>query len=245
MKTVLKINKFLFAFLFIGGIFLICDNEYRNTYGEELKENKDTELILLDPGHGGFDGGAEVNGIKEKEINLSIGLVLKEELVKSGYRVAMTREKDEAVKLDKSKHKTRKSEDLEARCKMKDESNCSMFISIHMNTFSESKYSGAQVWYSKNQESKIFASIIQKNFKEKIDSDNNRVEKAAMDSYKVLRCSDGIPAVIVECGFLSNPQEREKLNDECYQKKISETIAKAVNEYYLGKYKAGISKQAQ
>ncbi len=97
----------------------------------------------------------------------------------------------------------------------------------------------------KNQESRILARLMQKNFKENIDLDNNRVEKAALDSYKVLRCNDGIPAVIVECGFLSNPQEREKLNDKGYQKKIAETIAKTVNDYYLGKYKASHSQQIQ
>ncbi len=149
MIVILKYIRWLLLLLCYSTIFLVCGAQFNNIDAKEVYESRDKELILIDPGHGGFDGGAEVNGIKEKELNLSIGLLLKEELVKSGFRVTMTREKDEAVKLDKSKYKTRKSEDLEARCKMKSESDCNMFISIHMNTFTEGKYFGAQVWYSK------------------------------------------------------------------------------------------------
>jgi N-acetylmuramoyl-L-alanine amidase len=185
-----------------------------------------------DEGHGGFDGGAEVNGAKEKNINLSIAILLKEELIKLGYDVVMTREKDEALKLDKSKYKTSKGEDLAARCKMKVDSNCDMFISIHMNMFTESQYFGGQVWYSRYAGSKKLAELIQQGFKNDVDSKNKRIPKPALDSYKVLRTNDSMPSVIVECGFLSNAAEAERLKNVDYQKRIAVSISNSVTKFY-------------
>ena len=198
----------------------------------------DTKLILIDPGHGGYDGGAEVNGVKEKDINLNISLLLKEALVKAGFEVMMTREKDEALKLDNSKFKTRKSEDLAARCKIKSDSNCDVFISIHMNIFTESQYSGGQVWYSRYPESRKLAELIQGNFKKYIDDKNQRLAKPALDAYKMLRSADTMPGVIVECGFLSNPDEEKRLRNTDYQKNIAESIAKSIEEYFTNINKA-------
>lgn len=107
-----------------------------------------------------------------------------------------------------------------------------MFISIHLNMFTESKYYGAQVWYSNNEDSKKFAGILQDNLREELDSNNKREEKPAKNSYKILRCNDEIPSVIVECGFLSNINEREKLKNKEYQNKISEAISKSVKMYF-------------
>lgn len=210
---------------------ILLSIKFMKVYAEVLPD-QDQKLILIDPGHGGFDGGAEVNGAKEKNINLSISLLLKEELVKNGFDVMMTREKDEALKLDKSKFKTHKAEDLAARCKMKSDSNCDAFISIHMNMFTESQYSGGQVWYSRHPESRKLAELIQDNFKRYIDDKNQRLAKPALDAYKVLRSVDTMPGVIVECGFLSNFDEAKKLKDADYQKKIADSIAKAITEYF-------------
>jgi len=197
--------------------------------------SEDEKLILIDPGHGGYDGGAEVNGVKEKNLNLSIGLLLREELVKAGFDVMMTREKDEALKLGDFKFKTHKAEDLAARCKIKSDSCCDLFISIHMNIFTESQYSGGQVWYSRNPESRKIAELIQKDFKGYIDDKNQRQAKPALDAFKVLRSTDIMPGVLVECGFLSNPQEAERLADKDYQKKISVSIARSIAVYFKNK----------
>ena len=214
-------------------IFLLM--QFMKVDAEVLTTDQDQKLILIDPGHGGFDGGAEVNGVKEKNINLSISLLLKEELVKAGFDVMMTREKDEALRLDKSKFKTHKSEDLAARCKMKSDSNCDLFISIHMNMFTESQYYGGQVWYSRHPESRKLAELIQQDFKKYIDDKNQRLAKPALGAYKVLRSADTMPGVIVECGFLSNPGEAKKLKDRDYQKRIAESIAKSIEEYFKDK----------
>ncbi|WP_425514384.1 N-acetylmuramoyl-L-alanine amidase CwlD [Clostridium mobile] len=195
--------------------------------------NQEEHIILIDPGHGGIDGGAvSPNGTIEKDINLSISLMLKEELQKRGYKVIMTREEDKGLNGEKGTVRERKIEDLNNRCKMKKESNCSMFISIHLNMFPQSKYYGAQVWYSSNDNSKKLASLIQSNFKKHLDETNNRMEKPANNDYKILRGVDEVPSVIVECGFLSNYEEEKKLKDSNYQLKIAQIIANSVNEYH-------------
>lgn len=190
-------------------------------------------IILIDPGHGGVDGGASgKNGTMEKDINLKISLKLKDGLVKEGYEVVMIREEDKGLYIDEGRIRKKKLEDLNNRVKMKKDSNCDMFISIHLNAFPESKYYGAQVWYSKNKDSQRFARIVQQNLKVDLDSTNNRHEKSALDSYKVLRVNDDMPSVLIECGFLSNQMEEQKLVTNEYQNKIAESIVKSVQMYY-------------
>jgi N-acetylmuramoyl-L-alanine amidase len=195
--------------------------------------NKEDITILIDPGHGGIDGGAESqNGIIEKDINLKIGLKVKSELKKQKYKVVMTREEDKGLYGNEGKIRKKKIEDLNNRCKIKKDSKCNMFISIHLNMFPESQYYGAQVWYSKNPESEKLAKITQEILKQDLDSSNKRQEKPALDSYKVLRSNDSMPSILVECGFLSNPEEAQKLNTDEYQYKIAQSLTKAINNYY-------------
>lgn len=190
------------------------------------------KTILIDPGHGGIDGGAiSKRGTVEKDINLSISLKLKEKLINDGFNVVMTREEDKGLYTEKGSIRNKKNEDLSERCKMKDTSNCDVFISIHLNSFPQSQYSGAQVWYANNEESKKIAYILQKNLRNDLNNNNKRVEKSAMDGYKILRNSK-IPAIIVECGFLSNEEEENKLKTEQYQDKIADSLNNSVKEYF-------------
>lgn len=191
------------------------------------------KIILLDPGHGGFDGGAAApDGTVEKDINLQISFKLRDKLKKEGYIVKLTREEDKALCENNKKIKNKKRIDLNNRCNMKNTSNCDMFLSIHLNKFPESKYYGAQVWYSDYGESIKLAHCIQENFKIDLDSSNNRVEKPAKNQYKILRSFDTMPSVIIECGFLSNPREAAKLKDEAYEDKIAESIKKSIIMYF-------------
>ncbi|MCH3965709.1 MAG: N-acetylmuramoyl-L-alanine amidase CwlD [Clostridium sp.] len=224
----------------IAAIMMICicttvifqDKVYSTASSSSINDRQKT-IILVDPGHGGIDGGAEAkDGTMEKNINLKISSKLKNNLKKQGYTVLMTRESDKGLYTQGGKIRKKKVEDLGNRARMKNDTNCNMFISIHLNKFPQSKYYGAQVWYSKNQDSKQLAKIIQDNLIRDLDSSNNRHEKAALDLYKILRENDDMPSVIVECGFLSNDQEREKLKSDDYQNKIADSIAKSVNEYY-------------
>lgn len=233
-KGVNKImKKFVGKLIILIVLIFISSNVIINA--EELKKD-DKKIILIDPGHGGIDGGAESkNGITEKDINLKIGLNLKKRLEKQHFKVVMTRDKDKGLYSDEGKIREKKLEDLNNRCKMKEESNCDMFVSIHLNKFPQSKYYGAQVWYSDNKNSTELAHIIQENLKEDLNDDSGRVEKPALELYKVLRCSKSIPSVIVECGFLSNEEEAYKLNTDKYQNKIAESICKSIKMYYDGK----------
>lgn len=222
--------------IFLGMVSVFYANIKFSTPAAKNKfHNNDSKykVILLDPGHGGVDGGAvSKSGIMEKDINLKISLKLRDKLTKEGYKVLMTREEDKGLYEDEGRIRKKKIEDLNNRCKIKEQSNCDMFISIHLNAFPESKYYGAQVWYSRNRDSQKLARIIQENFKNDLDSSNNRHEKSALDSYKVLRVNDDMPSVLVECGFLSNAIEEEKLNSDEYQSKIADCITKSIKSYY-------------
>lgn len=215
--------------------FLINDSANAVERNSKLKLD-DKKIILIDPGHGGIDGGAiSKNGTVEKNINLSISLKLRKALEKEGFNIVMTREEDKGLYSDSGKVRKKKNEDLENRCKMKEESNCDMFVSIHLNMFPQSKYYGSQVWYSSNSNSEKLAHIIQENFRDDLKDDSKRVEKAALNSYKILRCGKDIPSVIVECGFLSNPSDESKLKTEDYQQKIADSLSKSIKVYYNSK----------
>lgn len=191
------------------------------------------KIILIDAGHGGIDGGAvSKSGTVEKDINLSISLKLRDILSKKGYKVIMTREEDKGLYTNDGKIRKKKIEDLNNRLKMKNESKCDMFLSIHLNMFPEGKYYGAQVWYGNNSNSEKLAKALQDNFKKNINDGNKRVEKPAGQSYKILSGDNPIPQVIVECGFLSNYNEEQLLKSDQYQLTIADIIAKSIDEYY-------------
>lgn len=236
-KLQLKNAKLLIVIfvIFLGLSSIFYANAKYTVTTDDTKSKKETKdiIILIDPGHGGIDGGAvSQSGTMEKDINLKISLKLREKLKNTGYKVIMTREEDKGLYTEDGKIRKKKIEDLNNRCKIKEESECDMFISIHLNMFPESKYYGAQVWYSRNKDSERLAKILQDNLKNNLNSNNNRQEKAALDSYKVLRCNDDMPSVLVECGFLSNYNEEQKLKSEEYQNNIVECIENSIKIYY-------------
>jgi len=218
----MKIKKVLALFCILCLILVI---PIRANSEETNKKN----IILIDPGHGGIDGGAKSkNGTIEKNINLSVATKLKKELENTGYIVYMTREED-------SQLDTRKVKDLNARCQMKKDTKCDMFISIHQNIFPQASCFGAQVWYASNDDSKFLAENIQYSLKETVDSHNKRVPKAAKEQYRILRDGYEGACVLVECGFLSNYEEEQKLNNNEHQDKIVKGITNGVNKYFENK----------
>jgi N-acetylmuramoyl-L-alanine amidase len=191
-----------------------------------------SKLILIDPGHGGIDGGAVSKiGTIEKYLNLSISLKVRDKLKALGYQVIMTREEDNGLYTEGRNIYKMKKDDLNNRCEMKKNSNCDLFVSIHQNFFRDSSCYGPQVWYSSNNESCTFAHIVQENLNYDLGY-NKRLEKLAVNDYKVLRCYTNIPSLIVECGFITNPIEEAMLKTEIYQDKIANSIVKSINEYY-------------
>ena len=208
--------------------FLLINMAFFNVYGEG--KNK---IIVLDPGHGGIDGGAKSeNGVIEKDINLSIALKTKKLLEDKGYKVIMTRSEDVGLYTEGKKVKEKKREDLGNRVKIKRDTKCDVFISIHQNMFPQKNCRGAQVWSSNNENSKKLGQIIQKSFRENLDSNNKREAKVAKKEYKILNDYYDGASVIVECGFLSNEEECSLLVKEEYQEKIADTLLKAVEEYF-------------
>lgn len=194
---------------------------------------KGTPVIILDAGHGGEDGGAQSSsGILEKDINLSIALKLADLFRSSGYTVVMTRETDISIgDQNLSTIRERKVSDLHNRLKMvEDEENC-LLISIHQNHFSEAQYYGTQIFYStKAEESEWIAERIRENVVSLLQPENKRQCKPATDSiYLLWNCTK--PSVLVECGFLSNGGEAEKLVDETYQQQMAFAIYRGVSDY--------------
>ena len=131
----------------------------------------------------------------------------------------MTREADEGLYEQGKTIREKKREDLKNRAEKKKETNCDIFISIHQNMFPQSKCYGAQVWYESNEKSAILAKAVQVTLKEAIDNNNKRVEKPAGEAYLILRDKYEGASILVECGFLSNPEEEAKLKTDEYQQK--------------------------
>lgn len=220
-------KKFILVVIscFIVSLFAFSINS------KALESNE--KIILIDPGHGGIDGGAKSkNGTIEKDINLQISLKLKKDLESRGYKVFMTRDEDEGLYQNGKTVREKKVEDLKNRRKMKSDSGCHMFISIHQNMFPQSSCFGAQVWYANNDKSAKAAKCIQDSLKENVHDNNKRIEKAAGTSYLVLRDDLDAASILVECGFLSNPGEEAKLKTDEHQDSIVKGISLGIDKYF-------------
>lgn len=191
------------------------------------------KTIIIDAGHGLPDGGAVgINGSVEQGINLDITLKLQRLLEQSGANVILTRSDSNAIYLNASERiKNNKINDLKLRKSIIESSNSDIFISIHMNKFEQSKYRGAQVFYSEiPKESELLAKLIQSNIKLIADQNNNRQIKVNKDVF--LLKNTKIPSVLIECGFISNAEEEKLLNDEIYQNKIVYAIYHGILDYF-------------
>lgn len=200
-------------------------------------------VVVLDPGHGGMDGGAQSStGINEKDINLAIAAGVKKLLEKEGVKVIMTRHRDEGL-YDQSQQGTirsLKTQDMKERKRIIDDSKADLTVSIHLNSFTQdSSVKGAQVFYPAYGnddavgESEKAAKIIQDKFNKEINTDKKRTELGKSDVF-LLKNITG-PIVIVECGFLSNPEDAENLKDKKFQRRISENLSDCICEYLSAK----------
>lgn len=193
--------------------------------GEKQGEAYKKRTVVVDAGHGGPDGGKTgVNGKLEKELNLIIAEKVKKLLEEEGIAVIMTREEDGWLA------ETRIG-DLKERVRIMNESKADLAVSIHQNSYHEESVFGAQVfYYTTSGEGKAAAEILQNELLE-IDPENKKREKAN-NTYYILKKTE-VPTVIVECGFLSNHKEAEKLSDEAYQGKIAEAVVKGIKSFFL------------
>ena len=228
---VFRFSWMLTVFFLCSAVFLLCTilgTVHAVSTASAAPETPIT--VVLDIGHGGEDGGAVgVNGIQEKDINLAIGLHVRDCLQEAGITVKMIRETDTAVgDTTLPTVAKRKRSDIQYRAQYVNESDRCILVSIHQNFFEQSQYSGAQMFYSGNHpDSAVLAESIRSCIVAQIQPENKRENKQA-DQGIYLLSHVQVPAVIVECGFLSNPEEAEKLSDKAYQKQMASAIAEGV-----------------
>lgn len=183
------------------------------------------KVIVVDAGHGGKDPGTVYKDIYEKDINLNISLYLQEYLSMYGATVVLTRDSDNDLSYGENNH--RKKTDFDNRIKIINNDYTDMYISIHLNYLSNSKYYGAQVFY--NNDNKYLAESIQKYLNNNLKT-NREIKEIPTSTYMYKKLEKR--GVLIECGFLSNTEERNKLVTEEYQREVAKVIAQAVVDYY-------------
>ena len=186
--------------------------------------------IVIDAGHGGPDGGAiSCTGVMESKFNLDISLRLNDLLQLLGHKTVMIRTEDESIYISGETIAAKKISDLRQRVKLANEIQGGVLVSIHQNTFSDSRYSGPQVFYGTKGEGEQLAKILQKSLTEVLSPGSNRMAKKADGIYLMqhINCT----GVLIECGFLSNPEEEAKLRNCQYQQKLCCVIASTVDRY--------------
>ena len=211
--------------LLLSAVLFISSRQ--NSYKTVSTSRYATYTVVIDPGHGGMDGGAVGTTYQtlEKDINLQISQKLYLFMRLMGVPAFMTRTEDISLNFNGANTvRKNKTADLAARYDFTRRTPSPVFLSVHMNKFEQSKYKGAQVFYSKNHDgSRLLGEYLQHILTSHVDPSNTRAAKQADSSIfllKNLRC----PAVIVECGFLSNPDEEALLKTDEYQKKLALAI---------------------
>lgn len=233
LRDNVKAELLMSVVLLLSVSFIACN---MNNVEKKKAVKKDTVKwngysIVIDPGHGGKDPGkVGVTGSKEADINLQIGLKLREKLNEKGYRTAMTRS-SQAVNDDNSLKKT---EELRQRCeiinKVNEANDKTILVSIHQNSYVKEHVKGPQCFcYKNSKEGRRLANIVQGILNEEINKEKPK-EVKENDSYYIL-LNTTCPAVIVECGFLSNKEEEQSLMSDEYQNKIVEMIINGLDKY--------------
>lgn len=187
--------------------------------------------VLIDPGHGGEDGGAVSGDVLEKHINLAVSHDVADLLRLCGYTVSMTRDTDDALTNEGEDVRKRKYNDMKMRLDLYNATPDNVVVSIHQNKFDAAASHGAQVFYSPNHpNSAVLAEALRKSVTGMLQPDNTRTCKTAGKEIFLLK-NAWVPAVIVECGFISNRQERELLVTDDYQKQLALAIAAGLMNY--------------
>lgn len=216
---VIVMHKFAFLYFLV---FLLAFS-YLNI---KVDAKEDKYIVFIDPGHGGLDGGCSFKDLVEKDINLKIGLKLKEKLTEAGYDVLMTRSADIHLCNDKFS----KKEDLLTRIDLINNSNANLFISIHTNSFVQEKYFGAQVFYNGNNPNNLLiASKVQSYLSTFTKTD--RIHKN-LDNIMILRKINKV-GCLIETGFISNPNEYELFKTDEYLDQLANTILYGIEEYFV------------
>lgn len=235
MKIIIINRKRLLGYvMLITGLFMLFIGA-NNIYKETMNNTKPMSnmVVVIDPGHGGWDPGTSgKSGTIEADLNLSIALKLRKFIELSGGTAIMIREDGGGLYTDiKNRTETKKTEDMKNRRAIINNSGADLLISIHLNSFPQSQYYGAQTFYKRGDESsKKLAQLIQSELITIIDRGNRREIKNRDDVY-VLN-NNTIPGALVECGFLSNAEEERLLKDAKYQQKLAWSIYCGIMKYW-------------
>ncbi|MBQ8332614.1 MAG: N-acetylmuramoyl-L-alanine amidase [Clostridia bacterium] len=234
------VNYVLFAFLFTSACMILGHAAVEYTVPEiaQASTESPSPVLLIDPGHGGEDGGASVGNILEKDLNLTVSRNLADICTIFGQNVQLTRNSDillyDAYDDLEDYAGKKKTYDLRNRLRMAEESGASLFVGIHMNKFPQEKYKGLQVYYTPNAAgSENAARLIQTYARKYLMPENEREIKEATQAIYILDRIQ-MPAVLVECGFLSNPAECANLCDPAYQVKLAASVFAASMEWVSG-----------
>lgn len=228
-------NKKLKAVAFIAGLivlFFILQYDFSEDDSWESWSLPLTgKVILLDPGHGGPDGGAGDEGALEKDIALNVSFKVRDYLQEQGALVIMTREEDKDLAPEGTRgYSRRKVEDLKQRLAMINDSDAEFYVSIHLNSIPSPKWSGAQTFYApKFEENKAAAKFIQDELRRNLEN-TTRKARPLNNVYIIENAKK--PGVLVEIGFLSNLEERANLKKEAYQNKVAASIYNGIIRYY-------------
>lgn len=235
---VLSGKKIRYAVIGMFAVFMIVATilsakEDKSNYIETVSLPVSGKVVVVDAGHGVPDEGAEVgDGTTEAQTNLKIALKLQNLLEQSGCTVILTRSDENGIyDIDSKTLKQKKISDIRNRVKIGNESSADIFVSIHLNKIPEQQYDGWQTFYNKNSEQgQKLAKQIQLNLNEAIQKDNKRVASKIENIYIINNVE--IPTTIVECGFLSNPQEKELLLTDSYQNRLAWGIYNGIIDYF-------------
>lgn len=234
------INKKRVSFIIICVLLAIFAYAYEGTkidLNQEIQQTTSVptsgKVIVIDAGHGVPDEGAQSSrGTTEAETNLKIALKLQNLLEQSGCTVILTRSDENAIyDLDKNTLREKKISDIRNRVKIGNNSSADIFVSIHLNKIPQQQYWGWQCFYnSKNEKSSVLAKSIQANLNDAIQKENKRVAMK-LDTVYIMKHVE-IPISIVECGFLSNPEEEQQLLEDDYQNRLAWGIFNGIVDYF-------------
>lgn len=222
----------IYCLVFMGILMLTLLGNDAVTVMSENTRLKTQRCIIIDAGHGGVDGGAtSCSGVLESQINLQIALRLDDLLHLLGYRTEMIRTEDISVYTQGETIAAKKISDLKERVRIVNSKEEGILVSIHQNYFSDSRYSGAQVFYPKTEGSQELAKDLQHSMVSSLNPGSNRQAKPVSGVYLMEHIQN--TGILIECGFISNPEEDANLRSAQYQKKLCCVIAASIGKFLL------------
>ncbi len=206
-------------------LFALCTCLYKPVIHVSSSQLLNQRVIVLDPGHGGLDNGASIAGVDEDELNLEISFALKEELESRGATVYMTRTDDQDM--TRRDYNYSKQDDMYLRALKIDEYQPDLFLSIHLNSSNSSAWGSQVFYYKKSEDGKRLADSIHNQMKTLTGTRKN----ISSSSFYILRATQSL-GVLIECGFLSNANERGQLKSRSYHKKLATVISDGIQDYF-------------